>query len=55
MKKVYIKPETTVVALNVRDNVLQATSTLKADEDYGGLPVQSREVIQTQDAWDNEW
>ena len=54
MKKIYIKPETTVVALNVRDNVLQATSTLKADEDYEGLPVQSREVIQTQDAWE-EW
>lgn len=56
MKKIYVKPESTVVALNVRSNVLQASDP-KYDPDQtttetsGNL---SREVIKTQDAWE-EW
>lgn len=63
MKKTYIEPKTTVVALNVRDNVMQAGSapqnvtidnpasgpSIGSSEDVGG-----REVINTPDAWE-EW
>ena len=65
MKKTYIKPETIVVALNVRDNVLQAlsaptnvsisnpttpgTPTVHEIDDLGG-----REVIRSRGAWE-EW
>ena len=57
MKKTYIKPDTTVVALNVRDNVLQNTSifdttnpeSMDDDDSFG-----AREVIDAPDAWE-EW
>ena len=66
MKKIYIKPETTVVALNVRDNVMINASAggkrilggaPSGTQDLGGGEVFSdaREVIQAPDAWDNEW
>ena len=66
MKKTYIKPETTVVALNVRDNVLQAGSINEVSglSGFGGnggsssaggvSEAEGREVIQAPDAWD-EW
>jgi len=58
MKKTYIKPETVVVALNVRDNVLQDVSNVTLsntvyDPESSG-EIQSREVINSQDAWE-EW
>ncbi|MBR4709190.1 MAG: hypothetical protein IKP30_03680 [Bacteroidaceae bacterium] len=55
MKKTYLKPETTVVALNVRGNlladsiVLDTTNTITDDNEVG-----AREVIQAPNAWD-EW
>lgn len=66
MKKTYIKPETTVVALNVRDNVLQAGSINEVSglSGFGGnggsssaggvSEAEGREVIQSRDAWE-EW
>ena len=57
MKKIYITPETTVVALNVRDNVLQAgskfetTSATPMDADDA---FNSRETVRSQGAWE-EW
>ena len=59
MKKTYIKPATTVVVLNVRDNVLQVTSPAKTNvnigENYNGTStIEAREVIKSQDAWE-EW
>jgi hypothetical protein len=66
MKKTYIKPETTVVALNVRDNVLQAgsineVSGLGGFEGKGGnsstggvTEAEGREIIRSQDPWE-EW
>lgn len=64
MKKTYIKPETTVVALNVRDNVMNITSPVpgqgQGDAQSGGGPGgesgdgYSREVIQPHGAWE-EW
>lgn len=59
MKKAYIKPENTVVAMNVKSNVLQASQPRytddTTDETGGNL---AREVIQEEisapDAWD-EW
>jgi hypothetical protein len=64
MKKTYIKPETTVVALNVRDNVLQAGSVVevqgitgfKKGDEYtsGSYDSGAREVIEAPDAWE-EW
>ena len=65
MKKIYIKPETIVVALNVRDNVMNNTSPVpgagSGNAQQGGGPGDyssdgyAREVIQSSDAWDNEW
>lgn len=58
MKKIYIKPENTVVAINVRENLMDASQgTLSTNEedkitlpgDFGG-----REVIKSQDVWE-EW
>ena len=59
MKKTYIKPETTVVAVNVRDNMLQETSNVKLGGNYNGsASIEAREVIQENidapDAWE-EW
>ena len=60
MKKTYLKPETTVVALNVRENVLQAsTREVKLGGAYdGSATIEAREVIQENidapDAWE-EW
>ena len=63
MKKTYIKPETTIVALNVRDNVLQAGSITETNVGLGkGVEwsgdgeynANSREVIKSQDVWE-EW
>lgn len=66
MKKTYIEPKTTIVALNVRDNVLQAGSIneisgLGGFEGKGGnsstgdvTEAESREVIKSPDAWE-EW
>lgn len=61
MKKTYIKPETTVVALNVRDNVLQNTSIFETtnpspmddDDSFGGREVISDETtIIARNAWE---
>ena len=58
MKKIYIKPENTVVAINVRENLMDASQgTLSTNEEdkitlpdgFGG-----REVIQAPDVWE-EW
>ena len=59
MKKIYIEPKNTVVALNVRDNVLQATSNLGIGDTVNTASgAEGREVIQqdinTPDAWE-EW
>jgi len=62
MKKTYIKPETTVVALNVRDNVLVSISgdgdnLLGSGGDSQSASItesDAREVIQTPDVW-GEW
>ena len=64
MKKIYIKPETTVVALNVRDNVMINVSGGGGDNIASGgggtkditgpVEVDAREVIKTRDAWE-EW
>jgi hypothetical protein len=68
MKKTYLKPETIVVSLNVRDNVMIIASgggekllgngaggTLNLPTEPGGdVFVDAREVIQSPDAWE-EW
>ena len=65
MKKIYLKPEITVVILNVHDNVLQSISGtsgvdgLDIDNDggtsSGGITdANSREVIRSRSAWE-EW
>ena len=56
MKKTYIEPKTTVVALNVRNSILQASNGKLDDtqeitnESYFG----ARENIKVPDAWE-EW
>ncbi len=64
MKRTYIKPDITVVALNVRDNVMISGSGDGAKifedggstSDVGGssIEVDAREVIRTPNAWE-EW
>ena len=64
MKKTYIEPKTTVVALDVRDNVMinasgNGNSLLSSGgntSEAGGseIVVDAREVIKSQDAWE-EW
>lgn len=56
MKKKYIEPKTTVVALNINSNLMQAsnatldsTQSITDSNSFGG-----REVIQAPDAWE-EW
>lgn len=59
MKKTYIKPETLVVAVNVKENLMNpslnsgdATKNIPT-EGVGGHGL-AREVIQAPDAWE-EW
>ena len=66
MKKTYIEPKNTVVALNIRDNIMQAGSINEVSglADFGGnggsssvggiSEAESREVIKSQDVWE-EW
>jgi len=64
MKKTYIQPENTVVVLNVRESVLQASPVSDvqgltdfkkgADLTEGSYDSDGREVINTPDAW-GEW
>ena len=63
MKKTYIKPETLVVAVNVKANLMDNSIPTTADSanptDSGAGDITgntlAREVIQSPDAWDNEW
>lgn len=70
MKKTYIKPETIVVSLNVRDNVMiiasgggekllgngaGGTQSLPTEPGSSDVFVDAREVIVTDDVWENEW
>lgn len=63
MKKIYIKPENLVVAINVRDNIMLSGSTEGSPEVVSGgdytepdpeITVGAREVIRSRDAWE-EW
>jgi hypothetical protein len=56
MKKTYIKPETTVVALKVKEQLLSGSEQVNlSNTDYdGSAKIEAREVIKTQDAWE-EW
>lgn len=63
MKRTYIKPDITVVALNVRDNVLISASgdgdniVSGGGSTSGGSITESdaREIIRSRDAWEEEW
>jgi len=63
MKKTYIEPKITVVALNVRDNILISASGggdnllgSGTDTESAGIgSADSREVIQPRSAWEEEW
>ena len=59
MKKTYIKPENTVVCINVETIIAtspgdQMFSTNKAIVNEGVVEIEAREVVQTPDAWE-EW
>lgn len=63
MKKTYIKPETLVVAVNVKEHLMEPSIlTTETPADLSGSGVDditgntlAREVIQAPNAWDNEW
>ena len=59
MKKIYIKPETLVVAVNVKENLMNPSIVTEGDANTDTTLPESnnghglaREVIQTQDAWE---
>lgn len=56
MKKTYIEPETTVVAINLRTNLMDPSkfSPKDAGSMEAGDSFNSREAIDAPDAWD-EW
>jgi hypothetical protein len=62
MKKTYIKPESMVVAINVKANLMEnsipmtlnSASPLESGVDDVDNIILSREVIETPDAWE-EW
>ena len=57
MKKTYIKPENTVAIIDVEKMIAQSQTEVPQGGDYdpsAGLEIQSREVINTPDAWE-EW
>jgi len=60
MKKTYIKPENTVVCINVETMIAtspgtdQMFSANKAVVNEGVVEIEAREVVQTPDAWE-EW
>ena len=57
MKKTYIEPKTTVVALNVRNNLLVESNVTVSETPYDPSTsgeIQSREIIQSRDVWE-EW
>lgn len=59
MKKMYIKPENTVVALNVKVSLME--QSIPKGESVNGEYAGAREVVFSQesinspDVWDNEW
>ena len=55
MKKTYIEPKNTVVRLNIRENLMQASEQKEfGDSVDSASGAESREVIKPQDAWE-EW
>lgn len=54
MKKMYIKPENTVVEIQVGTLIAQSPE-IPHGEGGNGDNGDAREVIQTPNAWDNEW
>lgn len=63
MKKTYIKPETLVVAVNVKEHLMEPSiltpETPASPTDNGAGDITgntlAREVIQTPDPWEDEW
>lgn len=62
MKKTYIEPETTVVAINVKSNLMDPSAVVNRDTsavndtgvgDVSGTTL-SRETVSSPDAWE-EW
>lgn len=57
MKKTYIEPKNTVVFIKMETMIAQSTTDVPQGDAYdpsAGLEIQSREVINTPDAW-GEW
>lgn len=55
MKKTYIEPKNTVVRLNIRENLMQASEVKGfGDSVNTATGAESREVIKSQDVWE-EW
>lgn len=56
MKKLYVEPETTVVAINLRTNIMEPSNFSPKDAEpmEAGDTFNSREAISTPDAWE-EW
>lgn len=53
MKKIYIKPENTVVEINVKENLM--IQSMEQSEGENGVEACSREVIRSRGAWEEEW
>ena len=55
MKKVYIEPKCKLLALSEEESLMTGSEISGGGQGTPGDTGESREVIRTQSAWDNEW
>ncbi len=55
MKKVYIEPKCKLLALSEEESLMSGSQISGGEKGSAGDNAESREVIRTQSAWDNEW
>lgn len=55
MKKAYIEPKCKLLALSEEENLMESSVITGGGNGQSGDVGESREVIRTESAWDNEW
>jgi len=55
MKKVYIEPKCKLLALSEEESLMTGSEISGGGQGDPGDTGESREVIRTNSAWDNEW
>ena len=55
MKKAYIEPKCKLLALSEEESLMSGSQITGGGNGQSGDVGESREVINSSDAWDNEW